>query len=89
MWLFPVNLDVRNEPGEENEIDITVAKNLIRDMDIATFCVSRGWQHELPSYAPSNLIIRLFVFTRRCPLLALSGHSANKAKCPLLGVTRT
>jgi hypothetical protein len=47
MWLFPVNLDVRNEPGEENEIDITVAKNLIRDMDIATFCVSRGWQHEI------------------------------------------
>jgi hypothetical protein len=61
MWFLPVNLDVRNEPGEENEINPAVAKNLVRNMDIATFRVSRGWQHKITVVAPGNLIIRLFV----------------------------
>jgi hypothetical protein len=54
MRFLPVNLDVRNEPGEENEVDLTVAKNLVRNMDIATFRVSRGWQHKTTVVAPGQ-----------------------------------
>jgi hypothetical protein len=61
MWFFPVNFDVRNEPGEEDEVNLTVPKNLVRDVDIAAFGVSRGWQHEITSHPLSNLIIRFLL----------------------------
>ena len=34
MRLLPANLDIRNKPGKENEIDLAFAKDLVRDMRV-------------------------------------------------------
>jgi hypothetical protein len=53
---FPVNFDVRNKSGKENEVNLTFTKDLVRNVDAATFSISRSWQQATSSYASLFLL---------------------------------